>query len=241
MTSWEPSFDFYLTELDGAVATVVVDLHARPVPTHGHCVVVSATLKQARADGLRDEGELEAMGALEDQLVARLVDADALYVGRVTTRGEVRFVFYTRGESDQVPGTLAGYPLKVTAAADPAWNTFARVLFPNLLELQGVFNRRLLVQLEGSGDVLTAPRTLDHHALFDAEAGAGAAGLELGALGYAVDPVSKSDDGRFSLQFHREDSLADGRVNAVCAEVLGVVARHGGDYDGWGCPVVRGA
>jgi regulator of RNase E activity RraB len=237
--SWEPCFEFYLTQLDGAVATIVVDLHARPIPTHTHCVVLTASLKHPRADGLRDERELEAMGQLEDALVEKMTSLDALYLGRAVTRGEVRFVFYARGELEQAPTSLSGYALSVKSAQDPAWDTFARVLFPNLLELQHIFNRRLLTQLESSGDVLTAPRVLDHHALFDSERAAMTASAELAALGYSVDAPAKNEDARYSLEFHREDPLADGRVDAVCTEVLGVVTRHGGEYDGWGCPIVR--
>lgn len=237
--SWEPSYDVYLTRLDGALASVVVDLHARPLPSHPRCVVVSTTLKVQRDDGLRDESEFDGVGRLEDQLVDTLTQLGACFVGRVVSKGQVRFVFYLPRAPEALPAAIEGYPLTVQDADEPAWSTFGRVLFPNLYELQCIFNRRLLVQLENAGDRLDVARSLDHLAFFDSTETAANASHDLKTLGFFVEPPVKADDGRMSLEFRRDDVLANGRVDEVCAEVLEVLARHHGDYDGWGCPIVK--
>jgi hypothetical protein len=239
--TWEPAFDFYLTRLDGALASVVVDLHARPVPSHGQCVVVRTALKVARPDGLRDPRELEALGQVEDELVDALSSRDALYVGRVVSRGEAQFVFYLRGAPDVMMAQVRDYALAWKTSADPEWNTFARVLFPSRLELQTMLNRRLLEQLEAQGDALLLPRSVDHLAFFDSREQAQGAASALGELGFRVDAPRPEEDGRVALEFHRDDALGGGRIGAVCAEVLARLEPLGGEYDGWSCAVVRAA
>jgi regulator of RNase E activity RraB len=237
--TWEPAFDFYVTRLDGALASVVVDLHARPLESHGHCVVVSTTLKVARADGLRDSSELDAVGRVEDELVEVLSARDALYVGRVVTRGEVRFVFYVRGAPDVMAASVRDYRLTWKSSPDPDWATFARVLFPSRWELQTMLNRRLLSQLEAQGDTLAAKREVDHLAFFESAVQAEAATTALAARGFRVDGAQAEEEGRVGLEFHRADFLGDGRIDAVCHELLGLLEPLEGEYDGWGCAIVQ--
>jgi Regulator of ribonuclease activity B/Family of unknown function (DUF695) len=235
MAAWEPAFSFYLTRLDGALASVVVDLHARPQRSHPHCVVIDAALCHPRDDGLRDERELDTMGTLEDTLVERL--EQALYVGRVTTRGRVQFVFYASTPLE-VPPAIADYPLLVTTQLEPDWQTFTRALYPGPFELQTILNRNLLEQLAAQGDALTHPREVDHFAFFDTPEQAAQAAVALTAKGFRVEAPTTSD-GRTSLSFHRVDSLADGRIDHISAEVLEIVLASAGDYDGWGCGVMK--
>ncbi len=233
MAAWEPAFSIYVTELDGAPASVVVDLHARAQPTHPLCLVIDVALHRPGADGLREASELEAMGQLEDALVDQL--GAAIFVGRVTTRGRVQFVFYA-ATAVTLPTALAGYALRVTTQPEPDWRTFARVLYPGPLELQTIFNRSVLEQLSSQGDALTHPREVDHFALFETAAQAAHAASALQQKGFRVEaPVTA--DGRTSLAFHRVDSLADGRIDEISAEVLEIVVAHEGAYDGWGCGV----
>jgi regulator of RNase E activity RraB len=237
MAAWEPAFSFYVTRLDGALASVVVDLHARPQRSHPHCVVIDVALRHPREDGLRDERELDTMGSLEDTLVERL--EQALYVGRVTTRGRVQFVFYAATPLE-VPGTVADYPLLVTTQLEPDWQTLARALYPGPFELQTILNRNLLDQLAAQGDALTHPRELDHFAFFDTLEQATQAATALRAKGFRVEAPTTSD-GKTSLSFHRVDSVGEGRIDQISAEVLEIVLAGDGAYDGWGCGVVPSA
>jgi Family of unknown function (DUF695)/Regulator of ribonuclease activity B len=169
--------------------------------------LIDVELRRPRSDGLRDEGELEAMGQLEDALVEQL--GAAIFVGRVTSRGRVRFVFYAATPL-QLPASVAGYSLQVTTQLEPTWRTFARVLYPGPFELQTIFNRSLLEQLSSQGDALTHPRELDHFAFFGTTEQAALAATALQGKGFRVEaPVTA--DGRTSLAFHRVDSLGDGR------------------------------
>jgi hypothetical protein len=245
---WQPNFGFYLTNLDGQPASFVVDLNAEPAESHPLRLQLRVPLLKPRPDGLRDASELEPMGAIEDRLVDALTEqTDALYVGRLVTRGATEFFFYLPRESGPklddlkgLVGDLGEYTMEYLAAEDPDWGMYTEFLYPDPYSYQAIANRSLLEQLQQAGDVMTVARTIDHLAFFDTAAQAQEAATRLEAAGFDTDAPAPREDGQVGLQFHREDALADGQADAFVAEVLDIILPLEGSYDGWGCPVVKG-
>lgn len=244
---WQENFAFYLTNLDGHPASFVVDLNAEPQESHPLRLQLRVPLLKPRPDGLRDQAELEPMGALEDRLVEALRGVDAIYVGRLVSRGATEFFFYVPTSASPklddlkgLLGELTPYTVEYLAAEDPDWGAFTELLYPDPYSLQAIANRSLLEQLQQAGDAMTVARPIDHFAIFESAAAADEAAKRLQAAGFTTDPSSAIDDGSVGLQFHRDDSLADGQADAFVAEVLDVVLPLEGSYDGWGCPVVKG-
>lgn len=243
-----PNFGFYLTNLDGQPASFVVDLNAEPADSHPLRLQLRVPLLRPRPDGLRDASELDPMGALEDQLVDALTGkTNALYVGRLVTRGATEFFFYLPRESgpklDDVKGLvgdLGDYTVEYLAAEDPDWGMYTDFLYPDPYSYQAIANRSLLEQLQQAGDVMTVARTIDHLAFFETAAQAQEAATRLEAAGFDIDAPDTREDGQVGLQFHRDDALADGQADAFVAEVLDIILPLEGSYDGWGCPVVKG-
>jgi hypothetical protein len=85
----------------------------------------------------------------------------------------------------------------------------------------------------GHGDVVTAPRPIDHLAGFRSRSAAVAAGEELTAAGYRVDGLYRR---RLTvwLEFSAMTAVDHATAAAFTREVVGIVQRHGGRYDGWG-------
>jgi len=249
MTSrWQENFAFYLTNLDGQPASFVVDLNAEPQESHALRLQLRVPLLKPRPDGLRDQSELEPMGALEDRVVEALRGAvDAIYVGRLVSRGATEFFFYVPAANASklddlkgLVGDLAPYTLEYLAAEDADWGAYTQLLYPDPYSLQAIANRSLLEQLQQAGDAMTVARVVDHLAFFDGVGPANEAAKRLQAAGFATDEVDTRSDGSVGLQFHREDSVGDGQADAFVAEVLDIILPLEGSYDGWGCPVVKG-
>ena len=85
----------------------------------------------------------------------------------------------------------------------------------------------------GHGDVVTAPRPIDHTAAFRSRRAAVAAGEELTAAGYRVDGLYRRLLTVW-LEFSAMTAVDHATAAAFTREVVGVVERHGGRYDGWG-------
>ncbi|CCH89805.1 protein of unknown function [Modestobacter italicus] len=83
------------------------------------------------------------------------------------------------------------------------------------------------------GDQVHAPRPIDHTAAFRARRAAVAAGDELTAAGYRVDGLYRRLLTVW-LEFSAMTAVDHATAAAFTEEVVGIVRRHGGRYDGWG-------
>jgi hypothetical protein len=83
------------------------------------------------------------------------------------------------------------------------------------------------------GDQVHAPRPIDHLAGFRTRKAAEAAGEELVAAGYRVDGLFRR---WFTvwLEFSAMTAVDHATAATFTREVVGIVNRHGGSYDGWG-------
>lgn len=248
---WTPDFDFYPTTVDGRRASIVVDLQSplhAPLAGHGTLVSVRIPMKFPRADGLRDAAELRPLAVLEDALVPVLEERlDAIHVGRLMLAGVLVLYLYAPDDLPEARVAEAvgsvgwdGYEVRWTVAPDPDWRLLREVLAPDPYATQGIWNRRLLTEFAAQGDDHDAPREVDHVVVFGSVGAAEVAARQLRELGFRVDEP-EDEESRTRLSFHREDRLGEGAADAFVEQVLDVVLPLGGDYDGWGAPVMHTA
>jgi len=249
---WEEDFDFYFSESMKARLVITVDLGAvelAPLATHPLRLQARITMQTPRADGLRQLGEADALFDLEDRLVERLNGVLPLvYVGRMVAAGDVTLVWYAPRTAevqleeltDVVKSERGGYEVHLSLDRDSNWDFYDDFLFPDVYNLQVMLNRRRLMTLEEHGDDGSMVRELEHLAYFGSEDRAEEALKKLMTAGFEVDsPIvaeqpSPGSDLSWALWFSREDSLAEGRIDDVCIEVLDVILASEGYYDGWG-------
>lgn len=249
---WEEDLDFYFSESMKARLVITVDLGAAelaPLVTHPLRLQARITMQTPRADGLRQMGEADALFELEDRLVERLGSVlPLLYVGRTVAVGNVILVWYAPRTAeaqleeltDVVTSQRGEYEVHLSLAPDPKWDFYGNFLFPDVYNLQVMLNRRRLMTLAEHGDDGTFPRELDHLAYFGSQERAEEATVKLTKAGFEVDiplldaEVPVDEELPWALRFSRTDSLADGRIDEVCIEILDVILTFEGYYDGWG-------
>ncbi len=203
MDRWEQDFDFYMARIDDRPASFVIDLAAAahaPVASHPLQVAIRVPMLVARADGLRDADELDALGALEDQFVAALeAKVDALYVGRVVHAGDTTLYLYVpeahRDALERLPeltGAPPGdYEPSWGISDDPDWEQYREFLAPDEYSTQSIWNRRLVKVFADGGDQLELAREIDHLALFPSREAAERAAFALIAVGFRCDEVEE--------------------------------------------------
>ena len=101
------------------------------------------------------------------------------------------------------------------------------------VEEQVALSAQVVEQNLGFGDQVHQPRPIDHLAGFRSRRAAEAAGEELVAAGYRIDGLRR----RFLtvwLEFSAMTAVDHATAAAFTREVVGIVNRHGGTYDGWG-------
>lgn len=107
---------------------------------------------------------------------------------------------------------------------------------PHDLNMQLGMTREQIQQRIDMGDNLATPRPVDHSADFKKRKSAEAAADELRVLGYDVT-LGKRGLLKVLLEATKLSSVDLATAEAFTREVIGVVEKHGGEYDGWGGPV----
>jgi hypothetical protein len=244
MPAWKPNFDFYETRLDGQRALVRLDLGAvryAPVATHPMRLQVRVKMLQPREDGLRSDGEADALFALEDKVAASLqARAQAIYVGRMVAQGFTELYFYLPFAAPAVTdgplaivGDVRPYALEWSAEKDSAWECYDR-LFPDSHAMQAISNRGLQRVMAQQGDRLQVPRRVEHAALFGSQEAGEAARGALAKAGFQVTALQATPAKAWNLQFSRAEACDGGNPDRFVFEILDLIEPLGGDYDGWG-------
>jgi hypothetical protein len=97
------------------------------------------------------------------------------------------------------------------------------------LDRAQIENRRIL------GDDLARPREVEHFAYLPSSEAALTAASRLRSSGFNTSTV---DGERHALLASRIDAVDEESARAFVREVVGVVEPLGGEYDGWGAPVL---
>jgi regulator of RNase E activity RraB len=250
MPDWEPDFDVYFSEVDGAPASFLVDLAAganAPLATHTARLQVRVTLAHPREDGIPQPEELGSLGQLEDALVDWLEQRyDARYVGHLITDGAMHIVAYAPPDRIGEPADLlddfdpGDYELGWLVEDDPEWGMLLDFLYPDIYALQVIQNRRLLSARSEHGDDPSLVHTVDHTAFFSTREQADSAVEALESAGFEIGSVSEeSEADGWTVTFQRDERLDGGRPNEFCVEILDLLEPHEGAYWGWGAMILR--
>lgn len=145
-------WDYYSCRLGSDLASIYLDLGIAaeaPISTHPHSVSLSVAMVRAQEDGMSSQEEFDDLIALEDGLTARLHGENAIYVGRLTSRGYRVFHYYcaepeffalsAKAEMEQHPT----YRYEIGARADADWSAYFGFLYPSPADYQRIQNRRL--------------------------------------------------------------------------------------------------
>jgi regulator of RNase E activity RraB len=246
-------WDFYVTAVDDHPASIFVDLGlAATAPEKDRPCLLRVTVKMhvIRDDGLSDDEETETLYAIEDELFANVSRAlRARYVGRLTTQGSRVYFYYGTG-GDNFAGAVSrafksfpNYKFLCTDEQDPDWEIYFGLLHPGALDMQSIQNRRVVERLTTSGDDLTQPRNVDHWLYFPSESSRSQFSTQVESEGFAVEPfAAEKPDAEFGfgLRLSRSDRVDLETIDALAIDLFLRAEHCGGEYDGWGCPVVPG-
>jgi regulator of RNase E activity RraB len=101
------------------------------------------------------------------------------------------------------------------------------------LDQQLVLSASLVNQRVEMGDRAELSRSVDHMAFFKSRSKAEEAARDLQAAGFKIDGVKRRFL-RVAVEFSRTDAVDHATASAFTREVVTVINKHDGDYDGWG-------
>lgn len=243
----QEEWDVYLKEEGGTVVSTTVNLALRvdaPRVDRPHVLRVRVFLRSPGPQGLPRREEFESLNRMEDQLV-EVLQGEHLLVGTRTTAGVRELVFYGREAGRWEVGVngvmerFREYRFEGMAGPDPGWKHYLEVLYPSDEQMESIKNRRVCLSLQQHGDPLTEARPIDHFAYFDDEAARARFVERAATLGFEHQLLAPAPGGsrKFGVQLVRVDVPSFEGIDAITLPLRREVLAHGGDYDGWGCPV----
>jgi len=102
-------------------------------------------------------------------------------------------------------------------------------------------NKQVLDQLKLAGDAFAKVREIDHFAYFPNEAKRMAFVAKSQALGLQLRNLSENGQSanRYGAQLVQADIPTSQAMNDITKMLADLAEACGGEYDGWGCAVVR--
>jgi len=184
---------------------------------------------------------LTSVQSLEEKLIAALAPSGTFFVGHVYEAGRMISTFHGPAP---VPSTIKvktglfkHETLDVTHHLDPEWSYYTYTLEANPVEYQLSQSHQLLQTLAQHGDNHERSRPVDFGVSFPTVEARTAAIAEAETAGYRVNETT--EEGWIFVELQKETALDRSALGATLDELLTIIARHGGEFDGWACLVTK--
>lgn len=244
-------WEIYPCHVDGSPASILLNLafhNARPTGADTLYYVGLQILDHGE-HGLGTNTEAESLMQVEAALVSAAAKMELTHVGRVRHDGDWQLAFYgATGLEPQLEEALIaslqgherGY--RIGSQADPDWRYYREFLTPSTTQLRWMLNRRVVQSLLEHGDELSQPRKVDHYLWFPTASERAAFENAAKELGFTVEDERQLDDEverPFGAHIARVDPVELESIHEIVIELIALASHQGGEYDGWGAPVVR--
>ncbi len=212
-------------------------------------IVVRLQLNNVQQDGMPGKEEWKLLDSLENELVNMLRNnLNAIYAGRYTLDGIRDFYFYTNDTSNcrshikLLFQSFPSYTWELKIKSDAGLSYYKNVLYPTPREMERIQNRIVVDDLRKKGDMLTAPRKVDHFIFFKTEADRKRFAGIVQDSGFVVEHAGQEigiNDFPFSLQVSRIDKVDYNSIDTVSLFLWELAMQHFGRYNGWETFVVK--
>ena len=242
---YQENWTYYFTSFSDERASVALDLNLlEKVPVNGYqwrCVLMVRL-----EDSIR--GHYQELDDMDDAAAAYLSESiDAVRVGRITFEDQLHYIYYLNQDTNPkagLKGVLDKWKVEweVELVAEPDWQTYLQVLYPDHYEESQIHNREIYEQLKEQGDDGSERRPVTHWSYFETPADRKqfmklvlASGYEIGE---ELDADEKTEDGqvnevRYGLMYWRSQTIDPEEMDASCARLIRQSEENNGYYDGW--------
>ena len=191
--------------------------------------------------GTASEGELDALSAIEEEVVSWATDTGAAYVGRVTGAGCRTYFCYTNWDQDDAAALAehltmqSGYQIGMKLEKEPGKQTYWDALYPQVDERPQTSDMQVIKQLEAYNDNLSAPRRIDHFAYFDSRQQTEMFATWARRNGFLIDQMTTPNDAvdQHMVVFHHDCRPLPEEMSCHTTSVAANANRLGGEYAGW--------
>lgn len=242
------AWETYPAFVDGKPAMFFLNMgmvQVAPLEAAPALYLIKVEMVDPGESGMGTPDEAERFMPFEDAACESAAQDGLLFAGRVRTDGHWEMGFYgpegvDLGEIlDRVE--TAGFSIQLGGGDDSQWEFLLGYLAPDRERWQWIMDHRVVRQLIDAGDDPDKPRVVDHAAHFRSEAALNSFAAAAKEQGFEESQrdEQKGRDYPWMIEVQREDAVSINHIHDAVMGLIELVESHGGDYDGWGCPVTQ--
>ncbi len=239
-------WDFYFTNIDDKPASVGLNLSLHDtarLTDKTYCLWIIIPFQQSDSLGFPLEKENETLNKLEDELENFLqTKSQTIYAGRTTGKGERYFYFYSKS-LDSIDVFIEDffknylqYKYKLGQRYDENWTLYFEFLYPSPLDLQLIYNHRIVEALTENGDNADLPHHIDHWLNFEKKKDLNDFIKALTGKNFTIekDTVDKVNNiYPYTLQVSEENKTDLETIDNSVLQLFELAKKHNGIYGGW--------
>jgi len=246
-------WDRYDCELNQQIVSIFVNLSAiRQAPSPDKPWLIRIPVR-TKASSPAAQFADNPFGELQNRLIADLPDRRwCEFVGSLETGTSRELFFYSmsaKGLEPRIERTRAAfehYAIEYRCERDSRWRQYREILYPGVVEMQGIRNKRVLRQLALRGDQHCIERTVDHDIYFRTDLDStefirAAAEKNFRAQFVRILRDSARRTHPVMVRIVRSDPVTADHIADVALELLLLATQFDGEYEGWGCDVCTSA
>ena len=206
--------------------------------------------KNADDNGFPSKEEGKYVYSIEDAVVEIIEQHGDILAGVVKCDERVRIISYAKNElgyydeiSEMMSENYSDYAYIFAVFEDEDWDMYFHALYPDKYEYQSIMNMRLIENIKSDGDSMV-PRVLEHCLCFTTEENGEAflaKVMEEGFIKLSSENLNDDEDidkeYPYELVIGREDSFEN--IDDIVFRLIDLAEEFDGEYDGWGCKIVK--
>ena len=206
--------------------------------------------KNADENGFPTREEGEYVYPVEDAVVEIIEQHGDMLAGVVKCDERAHIFAYVKNElgyydeiSEMMSENFPNYAYTFAVFEDKDWELYFNGLYPDRYEHQSIMNMRLIENIESHGDSMV-PRVLEHCLCFTTEENGEAflaKVMEDSFIKLSLEDLSNNEDidkkYPYELVIGREDAFEN--IDETVWYLMDLAEEFDGEYDGWGCHIVK--
>ncbi len=258
---YEENWATYVSTEEDKPVLVQVDLarvELAPIANLPYLAYLTVDTKDREAGLLPAEATLATMTSLDEAIVTAFADYQGIVpVGISSSEGVYTYFFYVdsqEGWGDRLATVLDGFPefeWDCGSKKDEEWECYFEYLYPNIFEMQVIYDLDVLQQLEDSGDDASRPRAVKHWVILSTAQDCAEFCEQVQQAGYTLIGVEEElydeaqgkqiaeglgegeivPEGTFEVHF--EHTIAPLHISDYTLDLVHLAINCQGEYDGW--------
>ncbi len=243
-------WETYLAQYEGSAGSTIVNMSLKAkAPVSGYAYLLITGVKFTKCkDGLPTQDAFAGLYEVADSVEAVVsAEGKAIHAGTFTHECK-RLDYYYVTDTIGLRAVLThlyvqvfpGYEASIHIAEDKPWDGYLKFLYPNEATQHYIADERVIDNLIKNGDSLAVPRPIDYGIYFktveDREH------FIAYALHEHFNVESKGNAAGaypFELTISKVSPVDIAIINPTGEELRKQAVKYNGEYDGWGCGVVK--